>query len=214
MRLRRRVEQSPATVDAVFAGALDGRRLWLAVGARPGGFELRSPDGRAVQVPVEVDDQPGYLSVRLDLAALPTVAASYDVVLVAADGTRAVHGDPASQRVPVAPAGRARHRLERAVDGALRLVTEPLAEAHELHTLTVTDEGVALDLGGAIHHIEGADRAWSRVLVDGLPVRRRDDDLPEPGRSAPLPTVGGLRLRWSGEGLLQARSVEPPEGDG
>ena len=48
-----------------------------------------------------------------------------------------------------------------------------------------------------------------------LPVRRRDNDLAEPGRGAPLPALVDekdrerLRLRWSPSALLVARVLDP-----
>ena len=85
MRFRRHAAQATpdgTPVGCVFAGVLDGRRLWLAVDALPGRLALRDPDGEVVDLPSEGgDEQPGYLSTRLDLAAL-TRAATYDVVVV------------------------------------------------------------------------------------------------------------------------------------
>ncbi|WP_148615618.1 hypothetical protein [Nocardioides rubriscoriae] len=231
MRLRRRADDASDApgapraavggVETVFAGVLDGRRLWLAIAAQPGVLALRGPDG-VVDLPREVDDRPGHLAARLDLASLPAAATSYDVVLVA-DGraTPLVTGPLPAARVPAAPGGDTRHVLERADDATLRLRTEPLAPAYELVTVDAGPDALRLEVTGPDGPLTldtddllgQAGPTMAPVLVgpDRLPVRRRDDDLPDPGRGAPLPSVGRLRLRWSGDGLLRARLAEADE---
>ena len=66
------------------------------------------------------------------------------------------------------------------------------------------------------------DRATRVTTADGRPVVRRDNDLLNPGRGAPLPELYlpgdgvrdplGLvrvRLRWSDDGVLLARVLGP-----
>ncbi len=57
------------------------------------------------------------------------------------------------------------------------------------------------------------------VTAGGLPVRRRGNDIVDPGRAVPLPELYAvepgledrvrLRLRWSGDGMLMARILDP-----
>lgn len=211
MRLRRRAEEA-SPVELVFAGVLDGRRLWLAVDEQPGRLALRSASGDVLDLPAsDADAQPGRLAVRLDLAALPAAAASYDVVLVGPDGTVPLTTGPLAAGRVVATDG-VRHLLERADDGALRLRTEVLAPSATLVSVAVAPDELVLEVttpAGPVT-LTGGDLAVGPVLVgpDRLPVRRRDDDLPDPGRGAPLPSHGSLRLRWNADGLLVARAVE------
>ena len=70
--------------------------------------------------------------------------------------------------------------------------------------------------------LPAADKRATQVAIGEpgawLPVRRRANDLAEPGRGAPLPQIQDghgrdrLRLRWSSEALLVARLLGP-EGD-
>lgn len=216
MRFRRHAEQATADgppVASVFAGVLDGRRLWVAVDAVPGRLALRGSDGTVLDLPAAGgDEQPGYLSARLDLASL-TRAASYDVVVVD-DVVRPVTIQaPPSPRAPLAPGGAVRHVLVRAGDGTLGLRTEVVAASVELDTVEVEGDTVRLSVGGDLVTLDpaGIGATWTPVTVgpDRLPVRRRDDDLADPGPGAPLPADGRLRLRWSADGLLRARVVEP-----
>jgi hypothetical protein len=228
MRFRRRTEESagPAgaadAVDAVFVAILDGRHLWLAVPAQRGSLALRaSGEGAAVaDLPVVVEgDRSDVLSVRLDLAALPAGAASYDVVLAGPDGARPVHGDPGGRRTPLADDGVVR-RVERGHGGALRVVVGSADPAAVLVAVRSGLDGIEVDVDGpggpaTLTHADllagaGPEAGPVRVGADRLPVRRRDDDLADPGRGAPLPSDGPLRLRWSRDGLLQARVVDEP----
>lgn len=216
MRFRRHAAQATPDgipVGCVFAGVLDGRRLWLAVDALPGRLALRDPDGEVLDLPSEGgDEQPGYLSARLDLAAL-TRAATYDVVVVDEVVRPVTIATPPSPRVPVAPGGRVRHVLVRADDGPLRLRTEAVRASVELDAVEAESDTVRLTVGGEVVTLDaaGLGATWTPVTVgpDRLPVRRRDDDLADPGPGAPLPSDGRLRLRWSADGLLRARVVEP-----
>lgn len=199
MRFRRRAEEDSAPVEAVFAGVLDGRRLWVAVPARPGRLALRpSGGGDPLDLPADAPEQPGFLSARIDLASLPP--ASYDVVVAGPDGVA-----PASTP-PLPPQGRRRHRLHRTDDGRLVLRTHDVEPALELVSATAGPDGISVEVEGP----EGrATLTADDLLAPGRPaVRRRDDDLPDPGRGAPLPTDDRVRLRWSPEGLLVARAVD------
>jgi hypothetical protein len=233
VRFRRREPDQPAAllepVDAVFSGVLDGRRLWVAVAHAEGRFALRTASGELHEAPAVDDSHDGHRSARLDLADLP--AGAYDVVLAAADGVRPVRSDAPPRRTPTSPGTGMRHRLERVDDGALRLVTEPVPPAAELVAVSAGPDGllvttdpvgplhlladdtvVATATDGLLHEalVADLDAQLTRVVVgdDRLPVRRRDDDLADPGRGAPLPGDGRLRLRWSPRGLLQARITE------
>jgi hypothetical protein len=66
--------------------------------------------------------------------------------------------------------------------------------------------------------LAGAADQMTRVTAGGRPVRRRDNDLTDPGRAVPLPELYAvepgledrvrLRLRWSGDGMLMARILD------
>lgn len=203
MRFRRREatdEARTASVEAVFAGVLDGRHLWVAVEERPGRLALRGADGDVLDLPDDAPAQPGHLSARLVLAALPAGPASYDVVLVGPDGAAPVTAPD------LASAGRWRHRLHRADDGRLVLRTVEPESALVLVGASSGPDGVSVEVEGP----EGRTTLTTDDLLrpDRPTVRRRDDDLPDPGRGAPLPSDDRVRLRWSADGVLQARAVE------
>jgi hypothetical protein len=130
----------------------------------------------------------------------------------------------------------------------LRVHRGPVGAAAELRSVEVSDEGVRLTVAaaGATLALLADDEAVLTLPVEGstvtlqtaslpepheqpyqvvlgepgawLPVRRRDNDLADPGRGAPLPALVDdadrerLRLRWSPHALLVARVLDP-EGD-
>jgi hypothetical protein len=144
--------------------------------------------------------------------------------------------------------GRTQWRLDRTNDGLLRVHRGPVGAAAELRSVEVSDEGVRLTVAaaGATLALLADDEAVLTLPVEGstvtlqtaslpepreqpyqvvlgepgawLPVRRRDNDLADPGRGAPLPALVDdadrerLRLRWSPHALLVARVLDP-EGD-
>lgn len=90
----------------------------------------------------------------------------------------------------------------------------PATGEHRPHPLEIDDAGRSVltpdDLVGV-----PAGRAAVVAAADHRPVRRRDDTLSQPRRGAPLPELvdpdGRLvvRLRWTGEGLLEAEVPGP-----
>jgi hypothetical protein len=227
---------------AAFAGVLDGRSLWLAIEARPGSLALRdSTSGDVIALAGALaEDQPDYRSIRVDLSEL--TSAAYDVVLVPSSGRspKPVWTQPLSaataavvddqrwdlrrsdegflrvQHVPVPPAAELTEIL--AVDDGIRVTTAP---AGELTLLGETDQLLATLPDDVLTSaaVSAATPQLARVLAGGLPVRRRDNDLTDPGRAVPLPELYAvdpgfedrvrLRLRWSGDGLLMARILDP-----
>lgn len=224
---------------------LDGRSLWLAVDARPGSLALREAASRdVIALSGDLrDDQPGFRSIRVDLADLPgSGEAAYDVVLVPSGGRspRPVWTPPLAPAASPVHAG-ARWVLRRGDDGTLRLLRTPAPPAAELTAITTTRAGIRLTTTPsgeltltsesgvpvatfADHTLTAADLVGvaaqlTHVTVGGQPVRRRDNDIVDPGRSVPLPELYAvepgledhvrLRLRWSGDGLLTARITDP-----
>jgi hypothetical protein len=144
--------------------------------------------------------------------------------------------------------GRTQWRLDRTDDGHLQVHRGAVEEAAELRSVEVSGEGVRLTVAGEgatlalladdevklILPVEGStvtlrtaslpepgEQPYQVVIGEPgswLPVRRRDNDLAEPGRGAPLPALVDdndrerLQLRWSPRALLVAR-VLGPEGD-
>lgn len=102
----------PRGRPVVAYAAVDGRTLWLAVPAGPGSLGLRDAEGAVVQLPSTVaDEQPGYLSARVDLDELLTPGAgtatgttSYDAVLVSGSGNaKALWAHPLPARTDTRP---------------------------------------------------------------------------------------------------------------
>lgn len=205
----------PGAPVAAFAGVLDGRRLWVAVDARPGSIGLRDPaSGDVVGLPDDAaDDQPAYLSARLDLAGLPDADAVYDVVLVPTGGGRArpVWTPPLPERrSPLAADGRTRHVLVRGDDGALRLRRETAKPAADLVGVTSDRTSVTLRLAGAESPlalvVEGEVVAsWDGEVADGvLTVTLGPDALDglEPATARAAVGEGRLGVRRVGDDLL------------
>jgi hypothetical protein len=196
-----------------------------------------------------VDAQPGYLAARFDLDGLPDAdETTYDVVLVSPGAGSpepvgsAQLGDPRP-----GSAGWRLDRTDTGLLQARRETVDPAAELRAVTVtdeglrLTVAGAGASLALladgepvvtlpfdGDSVVVAAAAlpdvvpDKP-TRVVVGEpgawRPIRRRANDLLDPGRGAPLPTLADasarqrLRLRWTPRALLQAR-LFGPEGPG
>ena len=256
---RRRPADGPDGPVAVFAGILDGQRLWLATEERPGSLALRDIGSGDVIAPHnEVpDDQPGYRAARIDLGELPGEdEATYDVVLVPSGGgtPKQVGSGPLEGRRPRPAAdGRTQYWLGSGGEGTLQVHRGAVDEAAELRAVKVTDDGLLLTITGTgrslalladgepvvtfatsatgpdtvtatidAASVPATDRQPTQVVIGEphawLPIRRRANDLAEPGRGAPLPKLRDehqrecLRLRWSSQALLVARVPDPEAG--
>lgn len=220
---------------------LDGRSLWLAVDARPGSLALReSGSGDVIALAGDLpEDQPAYRSTRVDLAGLPVAdgEAAYDVVVVPSSGR-----SPKPVWTPPLPAASSavvdgtRWEVRRSEEGHLRLARMAVPPAAELTAIGTADDAIRVttEPGGELALVgeddavlatyqdglltagplAGATPQLARVTAGGLPIRRRDNDLTDPGRAVPLPELYAgdqvrLRLRWSGDGLLMARILDP-----
>ncbi len=88
------------------------------------------------------------------------------------------------------------------------VLTLPLAADGDLLTVTIEASSLPDPADQPAQVVIGEPGAW-------LPIRRRANDLAEPGRGAPLPALVGdddrerLRLRWSPRALLLARVLDP-----
>ena len=224
---------------------LDGRSLWLAVDARPGSLGLRQTgSGDVIALSGDLpEDQPAYRSTRVDLATLPgTGEAAYDVVVVPSGGRSAkpVWTPPLAAATAAVIDG-SRWELRRSAEGNLRLTRVVVPAAAELTAIATEGDGIRVttEPGGELalvgeddavaatyadgvltaDALTGATPQLTRVTAGGQPIRRRDNDLTDPGRAVPLPELYAvepghedhvrLRLRWSGDGLLMARILEP-----
>lgn len=228
---------------ATYAGVLDGRHLWLAVALAPGQLAVQDrADGATEPLPLPtdlLDDQPEHRSVRTDLEPLGlTSGDGYDLVLVAPGGrARRIWSPPLPQRRSPVRDGHC-WELRRDDEGLLSLHRTAVPEHVELTGVEVLAEGLrlsvqppaALVLRAAegddvlatltdglltVDDVDGVPAQVARVTTtDGRPVLRRDDDLLNPGRGAPLPDlylpgssvrepvgVERLRLRWTDRGL-------------
>ena len=203
------------------------------------GDVLALPDDAADDQPGHLAARLDLASLPHPVAGTPT---TYDVVLVPLGGAkpRPLWTPPLpGHRPPPTPDGLARLSLERGDDGSLRVRHELLPVAAELVAISAGSDAVTLHLstsgtalrllgeGGvelaswpAEHDVVTLSAAGldpvapqvARLALDDLPVRRRGNDLAEPGRAVPLPQLydgdsdrARLRLRWSAQGLLQAR---------
>ena len=227
---------------AAFAGVLDGQSLWLAVDAQPGSLALRdTTSGDVIALASDAaDDQPAYRSIRVDLAELG--GADYDVVLVPSSGRspKPVWTRPLSAAT-AAVVDDKRWELRRTDEGHLRLAHVPVVPAAELTEILAVGDGIRVTtaptgelslLGEAddvvatltddvltAAAVSAAAPQQTRVMAGGLPVRRRANDLTDPGFAVPLPELYAddpgledrvrLRLRWSGDGTLMARILDP-----
>ncbi len=229
---------------AAFAGVLDGRSLWLAVDARPGSLALRETgSGDVIALAGDLpEDQPAYRSTRVDLAGLPvSPEATYDVVVVSGGRSpKPVWTRPLAPATAPAVDG-SRWELRRSDEGNLRLARVTVPQAAELTGIVTEGDGIRVTTtpGGELALVgeddavvatygdgvlsagplAGAAPQLTRATAGGLPIRRRDNDLTDPGRAVPLPELYAdepghedhvrLRLRWSGDGFLMARILEP-----
>ncbi|GAA4676750.1 hypothetical protein [Nocardioides nanhaiensis] len=240
---------------ATYAGVLDGRHLWLAVALAPGQLAVQDRAEDATEplpLPTDLlDDQPEHRSVRTDLETLAlTSAAGYDLVLVAPGGrARRIWSPPLPQRRTPARDGLC-WEVHRDDDGLLSLHRTAVPEHVELAAVEVLAEGLRLAVHPpaglvlraaegdhvlaaltdgllTVDAVDGVPAQVARVTTtDGRPVLRRDDDLLNPGRGAPLPDlylpgssvrepvgVERLRLRWTDRGLT-AQVLDPAAAGG
>ncbi len=92
----------------------------------------------------------------------------------------------------------------------LSLVADDGTVVHALAMTRASDGLGRADI--VLADLPAGDDVWTRVLVDGLEVRRRGDDLVQAQASTLMPQVFGedrsrprLRLRWTTDGLLVLR---------
>lgn len=204
--------------------------------------------GDVIALAGDLDDaQPGFRSIRVELDGLPATAAgdlgetAYDVVLVPSGGRSAKQvWTPPLAAATAAVVGERRWVLRRSDEGYLRLLHVPVTPAAELTGVLADDDGIRLtttpvgelallgeedqlvatlpdDLLTAAA-VAGLPPQLAQVIAGGLPIRRRSNDLTDPGRAVPLPELYAddpgledqvrLRLRWSGDGMLMARILD------
>ncbi len=205
--------------------------------------------GDVIALAGDLDDtQPAFRSIRVDLSGLPASLpndlgeTAYDVVLVPSSGRAAKQvWTPPLAAATAAVIDDGRWVLRRSDEGYLRLLHVPVTAAAELTQILAEDDGIRLTtapvgeltlLGEADEvaatlpddlltaaAISGLSPQLARVMAGGLPIRRRSNDLTDPGRAVPLPELYAddpgledqvrLRLRWSGDGMLMARILDP-----
>lgn len=211
--------------------AVDGRTLWLAVEAGPGTLGLRDEAGTVVPLRSAVaDEQPGYLSARVDLDELFGAAddtATYDAVLVSGGGSaKPVWSHPLSAESKVSPRvsddGTHLWDLARLGDGTLQVVRVPQASAVFLRsielegeTVTVTTDPVPADLPDDRPELRLADLEGNVVLT--RPMTLGDDgllratlslaDLPPGDEVWPRVHVGALPVRRRHNDLVKAQQA-------
>ncbi len=208
--------------------------------------------GDVIALASDVDDaQPAFRSVRVNLTELPDTRpddqgeAAYDVVLVPSGGRSAKPvWTPPLPAATAAVVDDKRWVVRRTDEGYLRLLHVPATPAAELTEILVEAGGIRLTtapvggltlLGEADElmatlpdelltsaAVSGLPPQLAQVIAGGLPIRRRSNDLTDPGRAVPLPELYAddpgledqvrLRLRWSGEGMLMARILDPETG--
>lgn len=204
MRLTRR-RSSGGGPAALYAGILDGRRLWLAV-ETPGTLGLRDAAGRTQALPGD----------PVTGLELPTDEGEWDVVC---------DGEPVTveelpknpTRVPPSPDGRTQLALVRTEAGTLRVRRTRRRPGVDVLAFAVDGDGVRVVLAEDVAEVRVGDTAYpvtdrTVVLTPGpvgpvlaqpgdLPLRRRANDLATPGQAVLLPDP----LRWSPAGELVAR---------
>lgn len=207
--------------------AVDGRTLWLAVEAGPGTLGLRDEAGTVVLLRSAVaDEQPGYLSARVDLDELfgtATDTAAYDAVLVTGGGSAKPvwsHPLPAESKVSprVSDDGTHLWDLTRRDDGTLRVVRVPQAPAVSLRAIELDGEAVTVttDAGpDAEPELRLADLEGNVVLT--RPMTLGDDgllratlslaDLPPGDEVWPRVHVGDLPVRRRHSDLVKAQQA-------
>lgn len=144
----------PRGRPVVAYASVDGRTLWLAVPAGPGSLALRDAEGTVVPLPSTVaDEQPGYLSARVDLDDLlattsDTGTPSYDVVLVTGSGTvKALWTHPLPAEADTRPRafdGTHVWELARLDDGTLRVARAPCPPGVWLRSVRLDGDAVTV----------------------------------------------------------------------
>lgn len=169
-------DPAPGSPVSAFAGILDGQSLWLAVQEQPGSLALRdTATAEVVALRSDLlDDQPGYLSTRSDLACLPGAGqAAYDVVLVSAGDRvpQAVWTPPlTASRPPPARDGRTQYALHRDGDGMLQVRRGSLPPAAVLRAVQAVADGLALRLdraGSAVALLDDEDTVHATFPTSG-----------------------------------------------
>lgn len=211
--------------------AVDGRSLWLAVDAGPGTLGLRDEAGTVVPLRSAVaDEQPGYLSARVDLDELFSTAedtAAYDAVLVSGgDSAKAVwsHPLPAESKVCARVSADGTHvwDVSRLADGTLQVVRVPQAPSVCLRAIELEGETVTV----ATDPVPGADPNDGPELrladLEGNVVLTRAmtlsddgllratlslDDLPPGDEVWPRVHVGDLPVRRRDNDLVKAQQA-------
>lgn len=217
----------PRGRPVVAYAAVDGRTLWLAVPAGPGSLGLRDAEGTVVSLPSAVaDEQPGYLSARVDLDELlaPTAdagadTASYDAVLVAGNGKAAALW---AHPLPAKPDTRPRSfdgthvwDLARLDDGTLRVTRSPRPPGVWLRSIRLDGDSVTV----TTDPVEQAEPELRLVELEGGVVLTRpmtvgDDgllratlsvaDLPPGDEAWPRVHVGELPVWRRHDDLVRA----------
>lgn len=191
---------------ATYAGILDGRHLWLALGPEAGAPALREARGGLLPL---AGDPP-------DLLAVTDGEGEWDVVC---DGQPVAVAPfaPGPMRTPASPDGRWQLELLRTEAGHLRVRRSRRTPGVDVLAVAAGDGGArvsvaeeveALTVGDASYPVEGGaalvpQGVQGKVLAQpgGLPLRRRADDLATPQQAVLLPEP----LRWSPAGELVAR---------
>ncbi|MEJ7832160.1 MAG: hypothetical protein WKF79_04545 [Nocardioides sp.] len=180
----------PGTEEAAYDVVLvpSGGRAPKPVWAEPltGGRPPPAADGETQWTLSRTDD--GFLQVRRERLAPAVWLAGVEEL---ADGVRlTVTGDAAA--------------LTLVVDGESLATYPTTASTPGTVSAVITADGVD----------PGVD-VLTRILADDLPVRRQRNDLADPARGVPLPTVAvpgtddvRLRLRFGGEAYLMARILK------
>lgn len=216
-RLRRGTDEEPPAPDgpppppgpprgspvAAYVGILDGRTLWLAVGATPGILALRDDAGRVHPLVSDLaEDDPAHRSVRADLGEILEAGGEadeggYDVVLVPAGGRAPLPVWIAPfprrpTRVPPSPDGRWQLSLARTEQGMLRIRRRRPAAALEVLGLAVDDDGIRVTVPAT-----GADRldlVRDDAVLASYPLAREGDRSVAVLTEAGLPPAGPLRV--------------------
>ena len=211
----------PRGRPAVAYAAVDGRTLWLAVPAGPGTLGLRDADGTVVPLPSTVaDEQPGYLSARVDLDdLLDPDTTSYDAVLVAGNGkASALWAHPLPDRPDTRPQafdGTHVWDLDRLDDGTLRVTRAPRPPGVWLRSVRLDGDAVTV----TTDPVEQAEPELRLVELEGAVVLTRpmstgDDgllhatlsvaDLPPGDEAWPRVHVGDLPVWRRHDDLVRA----------
>lgn len=207
--------------------SVDGRTLWLAVPAGPGSLGLRDEAGEIMPLRSAVaDEQPGYLSARVDLDELlapATDTAAYDAVLVTSGGSaKAVWSHPLPDADDVRPRvsddGTHLWELARRDDGTLQVVRVPQPAAVWLRSIDLDGETVTV----TTDPVDSADPELRLADLEGnvtvtRPMTTGDDgllratlslaDLPPGDKVWPRVHVGDLPVRRRDNDLVEAQQA-------